>query len=255
MIEPGGDTLLLLALQMASAAGACSLVVPGAHGVAPTRDDDNAPTAISGEIRVEVHRGRGPVEVNGACGGSSCDDVGHVRLTFAAASDDDDDPGADTASPSDDRLQPGVGYRLQLRSGALASGLTLPATPQAAWLSEAGDATVLLVWLDGATDHQEPFSAEVSVEPVDAAGNIGPARRVTIADDGRAATTSPCAGDTQTGGGEADARSGCQVAGGGLGGAAGIGLLGLVGRVGRRRTGLSAPARRAHGPARARRSP
>lgn len=256
MVGSGGAPLLLLAPLLVPTAWACSLSVPSAHAIDPTLDDDTSPAAITGAVGVEVRRGRGPVEMNGACGSSSCDDIGLLTLTFAAAIDDGAADGADSGGLSDDRLQPAVGYQLRLRSGALAAGLALPAAPQAAWLSDDGNATLMLVWGDGATDRQEPFSAQVSIEPVDAAGNIGPARQVTIADDGRAATASPCAGTIPTDSDEAAAPSGCQVARGGfggrLGGAAWVGLLGLLSR---RRTGLSAPARRSHAPARARSAP
>jgi hypothetical protein len=113
-----------------------------------------------------IKRGKG-IERDG-CGasGSSCDDLGTILLQVSATDDQ-----TETAN---------LGYRIELASGSLPSGLTLPTTA----VHPAISGTLLLVWIDGASDDQEAMSFVLSIRAVDLAGNEGPPTSVAVDDPG-----------------------------------------------------------------------
>ncbi|MCA9488928.1 MAG: hypothetical protein KC621_03375 [Myxococcales bacterium] len=173
-------------LFSASTSLACSLAGPSTLTIQTDPTDQTAPTAPVW-VATDIRRGVGPQ------GGmsTSCDDLGFVTITVARP---DDDPDGEEA----------VGYRLALVEGSLPDDLTLP---EEAWLGP----ELILSWIDGATDDQEPLVFTLSLTPTDAAGNEGEPLVVEISDPG--STANPL---------------GCDVLGGGAGGAWMLGAVALL---------------------------
>lgn len=73
-----------------------------------------------------------------------------------------------------------IGFRLELVSGALPSGLTLPTTAVRPSIAD----TLFLPWNDGAVDEQEAISFTLRITAVDRAGNVGPPTTITIVHPG-----------------------------------------------------------------------
>lgn len=122
------------------------------HSIDSRSSDRVAPTISRAEVSA-IHRGQGPKKEG--CSGysaSSCDDVGSVRLRVQ---------GADETTPAE-----GLGWSLELESGALPAGARLPATPVRALGGE-----LWFSFLDGDTDDQEAFSFNLRVASIDGAGN------------------------------------------------------------------------------------
>jgi uncharacterized protein (TIGR03382 family) len=95
---------------------------------------------------------------------SSCDDLGWVVLS--AVAEDDRTPASE------------LGYEFEVVGGSPPEGIDIP-TMVVRWFDR-------LIWLDGATDTQEPFSFRLRVRAVDLAGNRGPwSEPITIHDEGR----------------------------------------------------------------------
>jgi hypothetical protein len=111
-----------------------------------------------------IKRGKGAEGCGTAV--SSCDDLGWIAVRASAT--DDQTPAAS------------LGYRVELASGSLPSGLTLPAD------AVRGDEGGLLSfgWIDGNSDDQESLSFSLAVRAVDLAGNVGPPAYVPIDDPG-----------------------------------------------------------------------
>jgi hypothetical protein len=149
---------MIIALY-ATAAGACSFVGPTAFVASPS-DDVAAPTGLTLGA-VDVTRGQGP---RGFFGGviTSCDDVGFIGLD-ATATDDR------TAAAA-------LAYRVVLVEGALPDGLVLPDGPMVYPTPGRLD----WVWVDGATDDQEPFAFTLEVVALDEAGNVSEPAEVAI---------------------------------------------------------------------------
>jgi hypothetical protein len=107
---------------------------------------------------------RGPA--SGACGASSCDGAGRIVLQVSATDDQ-------TAPAS-------LGYRIELSSGRLPSGLVLPD----AAVHPATVDGLLFVWDDGTGDDKTALAFVLSVRAVDLAGNESPSTAVTVSDPG-----------------------------------------------------------------------
>lgn len=176
-------------------AGAAPLVVDAGE-----QRVDHAPPAKVASVGVTISRGRGP---GGSCGkrsSTSCDDLGAIVLYPTA--------------PADDRSGPDdLGYVVRLVSGELPEGASLPVE---AVVPSRGSG-IVLSWIDGDTDDQEPVRFAVTVAAVDRAGNVGPASDpVPVVDEG---------------GG-----SGCQTGGRAKPGVwAALGVLAVAGGLARRR--------------------
>ncbi len=109
-------------------------------------------------------------------GYTSCDDVGSIALSFAAAWDD-------RSPAADSDIQQGVGYGVRVTGGSLPDGLLIDAEPMAAFIDE-GVASLGFVWGDDPTDRQEAFDFTLEIVAIDLAGNEGDGVLVDVADGG-----------------------------------------------------------------------
>jgi hypothetical protein len=155
-------------------ARACSIAAPTAHVVDPAMQatDQMAPT-LSPIPAPTIGRGFAP----GGCSGSSssCDDIGVIQIQPKATDD---------MTPAEQ-----IGFRITLAGGTLPAGLTLPAdaidlTP--------GYPIVGLIWVDGATNDQDPVDFTLSIVAVDRAGNESAPQTVVVHDDGGGSGGSSC---------------------------------------------------------------
>ena len=154
---------MIIGVLLEAAAAACSFVSPAELVIVPS--EDTVAPSVPALGLPSVVRGRGP---RGFLNQSvtSCDSSGWIELT--ASSDDDE------ALPEE------LAFDVDLVEGDLPEGLVLPEGPMTYFPPE----TLLWVWIDEATDEQEPFSFVVAVRAVDQAGNTGEAAEVTLADPG-----------------------------------------------------------------------
>lgn len=179
-----------------SVVSACGIVfVAGASGDARACDlpgqepfvIDGTPTGAAPQpprdLAYTVTRGKGPKD--GAS--SSCDDLGIVKITLTP-------PSAD------------VGFVVEQIGGKLPDGVALAATP----VRQAG---LQIVWVDGASDAQEPLDFTLRLASIDRAGKqSGWSAPLRITDAG----------------GGADTGTSCALLGAGPRGGAGAGWLGLA---------------------------
>lgn len=147
-------------------ASACSLALPDEHQIDPDAGDVEAPGAPE-VLTTGITRG------NGCVGGDSCADIGFVTLVMAPVSDDQ-------TAPED------IGYRLTIVSGGLPGDDFLPAYDFRPFGDE-----IVLTWIDGAENQQEPMALTVEIIAVDGAGNESVPVRVDIADPGGMGTCPP----------------------------------------------------------------
>ncbi|MCA9566483.1 MAG: hypothetical protein KC656_01530 [Myxococcales bacterium] len=148
------------------AAWACSFAVGEPFFPEPFASDGERPPEPV--VTVTVVRGRGQGGCQGAT--SSCDDVGRVVLTFADLPDD-------TAAV------------VRVLSGRLPAGAAPPGDPV-----RPIDGTIVLTWVDEATDVQEPFEAVLEVLYVQMDGDASKAVTLTAADPGSDGCGGPGAG-------------------------------------------------------------
>jgi len=156
-------------LGASPAALPCSYLTHEPHAIDPNAGlFDTDPPKPPRLLKVDgIKRGVGP-DITGAS--TSCDDLGTLTLTMEAAEDQ--------RTPPEE-----MGYRVQLAAGSLPDGLTLPAGPVRQLPLAEGDqqrAKLLFVWIDGATDEQEPLDFTLDITPVDRAGLEGGAARVRV---------------------------------------------------------------------------
>lgn len=172
--------MLLFWLERLIAPGwACSFASPGELVVDNTLADDTPPVLEEKDTAIQISRGVGPTCLEGDIQSStSCDDLGVISLSLAAATDAESPFEAD-----ENKVQVGVGYRLRVVSGTLPDGLSLSEVPSRAFFSE-GRASISLIWIDGAEDEQEPFSLILGVQAVDLAGNLSEEIEIPIEDPG-----------------------------------------------------------------------
>lgn len=156
---------LCLCAALPASALACSFIEYDDHVIDDTLSDEVAPSLPTLDAQ-SVNRGVGPS--GGLFGGqsvSSCDDLGWVTLELSA----EDDLSAPEA----------LGFLFALDSGSLP--FTLPTEAVRPF-----DGSITFVWIDEATDEQEPIEATVTVNTVDEAGNLSAeALLLTISDEGR----------------------------------------------------------------------
>ena len=144
---------------------ACSLAGNQAHTVDPQAQATDASPPSAPVVTIQtIQRGKGPE----GCGQAvfSCDDLGWIILQVSATDEQ-------TAAGS-------LGYRIELVSGSLPSGLSLPATA----VRPATSGGLLLSWIDGRSDDQEALGFVLSIRAVDLAGNEGPPTSVEVRDPG-----------------------------------------------------------------------
>jgi hypothetical protein len=127
---------------------------------------DSTPPGVPTVSVESIHRGKGPQGSGCSQSASSCDDIGTVSLLVSAT---DDQSSAEN-----------IGYRIELASGTLPSGLTLPSGAVRAL----GGGSLVMVWIDGNTDQQEALSFSLTIRAVDLAGNVGQPATIQISDPG-----------------------------------------------------------------------
>jgi hypothetical protein len=138
------------------AADACG-ILRDKHAADPSERglDTRAPAQVVARV-AKVTRGQGPRLRDPGVGPSSCDDLGFIEIELVRFEDDRTPP---------ERL----GYRIGPPIGTPPATLR-PAT-DAYRLLPGQERRVVLVWIDGATDEQEPFDFTVVLTAVDSAGN------------------------------------------------------------------------------------
>jgi hypothetical protein len=147
-------------------AHACSLMANQPHTLDPqAQASDSTPPGVPTVSVESIHRGKGPESSGCSQSASSCDDIGTVSLLVSATDDQ-------TSAES-------IGYRIELASGTLPSGLTLPSDAV-----RAIGGRLFLIWQDGNTDQQEALSFSLSIRAVDLAGNVGQPATIQISDPG-----------------------------------------------------------------------
>ena len=163
---------LLLTAAGPSSVLACSFTSHEPHVIDDTRVDEVAPGAPS-LVELSVTRGHAPIEMQrGVYMTSSCGDLGWVTLWLSAEDD--------LSAPEN------LGFVFTLESGE--APFTWPTEP----IRPAEDG-ILFIWVDEATDEQEPIEATLSVNTVDEAGNVSDeALLLTISDEGGEAEVKRC---------------------------------------------------------------
>ncbi len=148
---------VLLAVLAAEPASACSVGVFLHRTSLWHRVVDWAPPLAAPVPSVRVYRGVGPrpSETSGAIRATAtgCDDLGFIELTFP------NEPGDEV-----------VGYTFEILAG-YGPEWSLPDTTVRTYLRSDGMHALTLVWIDGATDEQEPLSFVLGIRTVDRAGN------------------------------------------------------------------------------------
>jgi MYXO-CTERM domain-containing protein len=176
--------VLTLLLAFTPPSFACSFATGEPHSVVENPEDTASPTA-PGSVTALVTRGVAPVcNVLGMCQSTSCDDLGRISLSFPASED------AVSAANA-------VGYRLRVVEGAPPDDLGIDETRRADSI-DADQASLMLIWIDEATDDQEAFSVVIGITAVDEAGNESEEVTIEVSDPGSEA-------------------GGCNTAGGGAG--------------------------------------
>lgn len=118
--------------------------------------DSTAPGAVE-VLAVDIHRGQGPdCSGLGQQSANSTDDTGTLAISIA--------PPADDRTPVES-----MGYRIELLAGEAPAGLL----PDIDIRATDGD-RILLHWVDGRHDDQEPLDFSLGIRAVDLGGNLGP---------------------------------------------------------------------------------
>jgi hypothetical protein len=149
--------VLLLGALVTKRAQACSVAGLTEHPIDPSSTDDVPPAAVE-KVSIDIMRGHGPESsgCNGSHSETSCDDLGIVGLRVTPPEDD--------STPGDQ-----LGFVITLTAGKLPGDVVLP--PNAV---RGFQGSLPLVWIDGASDEQEPIDFTVTLSAVDEAGNVGP---------------------------------------------------------------------------------
>jgi hypothetical protein len=162
-----GAAVLVVFDFTARPAVACKIVGNQPHTLdAQAQSSDSTPPGAPTVAVESIRRGKGPEGSGCSQSASSCDDLGSIALLVSAT--DDQSPPEKT------------GYRIEIASGTLPSGLTLPGTD----VRGMGDGRLFFGWNDGNTDAQEPLSFSLMIRAVDLAGNVGQPATIQITDPG-----------------------------------------------------------------------
>jgi hypothetical protein len=133
---------------------------------------DQMPPTLPPPGAPRITRGKGAQGVGCTASASSCDDIGSIVIPVRAT--DDNTPPAQ------------IGFRMSVEDGSLPSGLTLPSGAVKPW----GDVLVLN-WVDGASDDQEPIDFTLRVVAIDLAGNESAPQTVRVSNDPGGCTIAP----------------------------------------------------------------
>lgn len=171
-----GRAVLVLVLIAAECAIACLVGTP-AHRIDPNRIgvDVIAPSRPYVEV-VSIVRGRGPrLHGDGTASSLSTDDLGMIRLMVAGMEDSD-------AAPTE------MGLRIVVVDSLTELGRNIrPRGDVGPKYSKAdGGWPLLLSWIDGGTDKQEPIALRILFYALDSAGNVSAtADTLDLSDPGR----------------------------------------------------------------------
>jgi hypothetical protein len=148
-----------LALVAPRDARACKVLTVQGFTADPARQatDQQAPM-VTGPAVVTIRRGM--------VRGTDCDSTGSLTISVPVSDDQ-------TALPE-------MGFRITLESGTPPAGLFL----RNGDFKGAIPGVLGFGWADGASNDQESFSFVLSIAPIDAAGNVGQAVDVVVADGG-----------------------------------------------------------------------
>lgn len=155
----------LLCAASSAPALACSFIDNEEHVIDDTLEDEVAPS-VPTLVDLSVTRGVGPTRAGfGSQMSTSCDDLGWISLQLSAEDD--------LSAPEN------LGFVFALDSGTLPFSLPTEAV-------RPFDGSFTFVWIDGATDEQEPFEATVTAHTMDEAGNLSAeSLLLTLSDEGR----------------------------------------------------------------------
>lgn len=149
----------------AADARACSFALPSPHVVDPAMQaTDHGPPTLPPLGAPQITRGKKPQRSGCGYSASSCDDIGSVVIRVSATDDN---------TPPEQ-----IGYRMSVEAGSFPEGLTLPSGA----VKPLGDLLVLN-WVDGASDDQEPIEFTLRVVAIDLAGNESAPQTVRVSDD------------------------------------------------------------------------
>jgi len=161
---------LLAWIAQPSLSRACSFAGVSEFMPDPSLGDTVAPQPV-GSVDVRVSRGHGPDCSGGRCQTDSCADLGTMGLTFTPPTDDR------TASTD-------LAYRLEVAEGIPPEGLLPGFTFLPPFSPSEG---IVLSWIDGDSDDQEPLEFSLRIYAVDQAGNESPATAIEVSDPGSSA--------------------------------------------------------------------
>jgi uncharacterized protein (TIGR03382 family) len=160
--------VIVVAVGRPSAVDACSLLNPQPFEIDPAMQaTDHQPPVLTGLAVTDIKRGRGPESTGCGSSGSSCDDLGWIGINPAVTDDH---------TPAEK-----LGFLVSVVGGKLPQGLDVPAEPLRLPLP---GQQIVLSWLDGASDDQEPFDFTLSVVALDLAGNESAPVEVHVSNDG-----------------------------------------------------------------------
>ncbi|MBX2799982.1 MAG: hypothetical protein KTR31_20040 [Myxococcales bacterium] len=152
---------MILLAAASAVAHACSFPPLAPLMVDATRTDGLGPSAP--DVEVEIVRGTAGHDTPRGWQVSSCNDLGLVELTVRSATE-----------------EAAVGLALDWVAGELPVDLLLPE-------EIVSGPSVLLHWVDGAVDEQEPLDFALRLTPFDEAGDAGEPVVVSIFDPGSTA--------------------------------------------------------------------
>lgn len=155
----------LVTVANPSAAAACSFFQAEHFFDAVEQVEDVTPPSVPSFEVQRVKRGVGADRAGcGQYSSTSCDDLGWIELRLLDVSDD-----------RTERAE--MGYMVETQ-GEVPEGLSVPDVP-----IRFDDDTFVLVWIDGAHDHQERLGFTVTLRAVDLGGNVSePSAPVDVRD-------------------------------------------------------------------------
>jgi hypothetical protein len=157
----------------AADARACSYGIPSPHVVDPAMQAiDHVPPTLPPLGAPQFTRGKDPQRSGCGYSASSCDDIGSVVIRVGATDDN---------TPPEQ-----LGFRMSVEAGSLPEGVTLLNGA----VKSFGDLLVLN-WVDGARDDQEPIEFTLRVVAIDLAGNESAPQTVRVSDDPGGCTIAP----------------------------------------------------------------
>ena len=150
-------TLVACCLFGPKCALACSFIYEAHELDEELSQGDSTPPSKPIVALLDIDRGTGPqLNSDGTQTATSCDDLGVISMEVVSASDN--------SAPEEN-----LGFEIhEFGGGVLPNGLQIQSGASRAF----GDQrALLLIWVDGRSDQQEPFEFYVRIRAVDLAGN------------------------------------------------------------------------------------